>query len=222
MDSALLAVTLPSLLVVPLMGILSRLPGGSGLRCEIRRKAVHVIAGLASLGLPFVLQESAQVMLALAIMAAWMVAARRVPVLCARFGRVFSDVTRVSAGELYFAAAVAALLLLSPGGGTAFVLPVLLLTVADTAAALVGRYLPWRPLGAIAGDKTLSGSLAFACTGCLVSAIVLLASGGAWAANVLPLSLALGLGCAAVEALSHRGFDNFSVPAVAWLVLYLA
>ena len=62
MDSPLIAVALPPLLIVPAMGILSRIRVVSPLQSELRRKTLHILTGLLALGLPFVLRQPAAVL----------------------------------------------------------------------------------------------------------------------------------------------------------------
>ena len=222
MDNPLIALVLPPLLIVPAMGLLSRVKTASPLQNELRRKALHLLTGLAALGLPFVLREPWMILAAAAAVIGWMLAVRLVPALSARFGCVLHGAGRHSFGELYFALGLAGLLLVTEPGSILFVVPVLVLTLADTAAAVVGRAWPWLRFGPPDGRKTLSGSLAFAATAVLVCAAALGAGTGFSVADTLAVAVAVAGLAAIAEAFSSRGLDNLTIPATVWLALYLA
>ena len=222
MDNPVFALLVPSLLLVPAMGLLSRLEGGSPVRQEVRRKALHVLGGLVALSFPLFLTSGWMVFLALGLVLSWMLAARTIPVLKHRFGCVLHDAGRDSRGELYFALAIAGLLLLTNSNPILYVVPVLLLSLADAAAAIVGRGWPRGRLPIAGGDKTVSGSLAF-----FVAAFAITTTSLWWFSPLGPLpvfavSMVVATTSTVAEAVSTGGTDNLSVPATAWLVLNCA
>ena len=222
MDNPLFALLAPSLLLVPAMGVLSRLGGGSPVRQEIRRKSLHVLGGLVALSFPLFLTSGWMIVLALGLVLLWMLAVRTIPVLKVRFGCVLHDAGRVSRGELYFALAIAGLLLLADTNPVLFVVPVLILSVADAAAAIVGRGWPRGRFRISGADKTVAGSLAF-----FVAAFAITATALWWSSPLAPLSIyslsmVVATTCTAAEAVSTAGTDNLTVPGTAWLVLNFA
>ncbi len=132
---------------------------------------------------------------------------------------IIYQVRRISVGDLCFPAAVAAAFLLSAGDRPTFFIPILTLTLADAAAALVGTRRGAHRLGGPWREKSLEGSVAF-CAVALPCAYVPLR---VWAAEgwveTLLLSLILALLTMLVEALSRNGLDNLTVPLAALLVL---
>ena len=124
MDTITVLPLLPPLLLIPAMGILSGLKSSGAVACELRRKALHVGVGLTSLFFPYILTESWMVISALTMIACWMIAVRRVPLLRRRFGAVLHDAKRISHGELYFALAIAGLMLAASDKPLLFVVPV--------------------------------------------------------------------------------------------------
>lgn len=221
MLSPFLALVLPPLLLVPAMGLLSSIESCSPVETEIRRKAFHISVGLASLAFPLFLTSPWMVITALSLAVVWMTTVRHVPAVRRHFGGVLHDADRISHGELYFAASIAALMLASAGEPVLYVIPVLILTIADAVAAVVGRAFPILPLSGLAKGKTTSGSAAFFVSALLVT----------WPALIgfsdLPLILSFAIAVAVAsatcvaEAISSRGFDNLAVPAVALLILKL-
>lgn len=214
------ALALPALLIVPAMALLSRIPAASPLACELRRKTLHFCAGLAALSFPLFLTTPWMVVAATALVIAWMMAVRGIPALQRRFGCVLHDADRATCGEIYFALGIAGLLLLPHKNALWFVAPVLVLTFADGAAAIVGRAYPRGRFRRISRGKTWSGCLAFFVTALLIvfasiRYFTALESGEAVAIATLTAAL-----CCLTEVLCSRGLDNLFIPAVAWLVLY--
>jgi phytol kinase len=219
MDVITILPLLPPLLLVPAMGILSSVKSSSALGCELRRKALHVGVGLTSLSFPLILTESWMVLFALSMIGAWMIAVRRVPMLRRRFGAVLHDAKRISHGELYFALAIAGLMLATSDRPLLFVVPVLILTISDAAAAIVGRALPRCRLTGLASGKTASGCAAFLATAFLITLLGLNRYTGLPLTTSLAIAAVVATGTCIVEAVSHQGRDNLFVPATAFVLL---
>lgn len=221
MLSPFVALVLPPLLLVPAMGLLSIIESDSPLQAEIRRKAFHVSIGLASLAFPLFLTEPWMVMVALSLAAGWMAVVRQVPAVRRRFGAVLHGTDRVSHGELYFAASIAALLLASHGQSVLYVVPILILTVADAVAAVVGRAYPKLPLSGLATGKTTSGSAAFFVSALLVTWPTLMGLTDLSLLASFAVAISVASATCVAEAISSRGFDNLAVPTVALFILKL-
>jgi hypothetical protein len=114
---------------------------------------------------------------------------------------------------------VAAVFVLSAGRLSHFCIPVLTLTLADAAAALVGARHGAHRFGRPGREKSLEGSAAFflAALPCACVPLRLWPEGG-WAWTLL-LSLDLALLLTLVEALSGNGLDNLTMPLAALLLL---
>jgi phytol kinase len=134
-------------------------------------------------------------------------------------GGIICGIRRTSVGDLCFPAAVAAVFVLSAGHPSHFCIPVLTLTLADAAAALVGTHCGAHRFGRPGREKSLEGSIAFflAALPCAYVPLRLWPEGG-WAWTLL-LSLDLALLLTLVEALSGNGLDNLTVPLAAVLLL---
>jgi phytol kinase len=220
MESSFIALALPPLLIVPAMGILSRIRVVSPLQSELRRKTLHILTGLFALGLPFVLRQPAAVIGTLCAVAGWLLAVRLLPSLQERFGCVLHGAGRQSCGELYFAVALALLLLVCEPGSILYSLPVLILTLADSAAAVVGRAWPWLPYPVFGTRKSLSGSLAFVICAAIVALAMLGFATDMPFGRVLCAALLVAVLAGLAEALSPNGSDNLSIPATTWLTLH--
>lgn len=116
-----------------------------------------------------------------------------------------------SIGELFFVAGVVCTALLTlPAAPATFVAALLVLGIADTSAAIVGRTYGGRAYLIFGEVRTYGGSF----TVFVFSTLILAAFG-------MPLAPAFVSGwlLAAVEALAPRGSDNFVLPVVTALLL---
>ena len=219
MQDSMLLLVLPPLLLVPAMGLLSMIRSTHALGRELKRKSLHVGIGLAALVLPQLLTEPWMVVSGLALALAWMSAVRTLPRLRLHFGSVLHDCDRRSLGELYFALAIAALLLATQGSPLLYAIPLLILTLADTAAAIAGRLLPSGQLTGFLRGKTVAGCTAFFAVAAAVCLAMLsnFTQLPAWQVAVAALLVATATGLA--EAVCRRGLDNIVVPLVAWFCL---
>ena len=191
---------------------------------ELLRKFMHVGMGLIVACFPWVFAERWPVLLLAGLTAAGLLAVKYVPSLRDGVGSVLSAVGRRSFGEILFPAAVAALILLSRGDKLLFVVPMLIMVLADTVAALVGlaygkvRYLTSD------GFKSAEGSIAFFTIAFFsVHVPILLFRPDVGRPESLLIAAIIGLLAMLIEAISAHGLDNFLIPvgAFGFLRLYL-
>jgi len=188
---------------------------------EATRKIVHVGSGLMAMALPWIFTSAAPVLLACAICAGFVAVCGHTTLLPARFKQVLGGVDRHPGGEYYFPLAIAILFPLSRGDLALYVIPVAILCFADAAAALVGTRWGVTRYFALAGRKSLEGSMAFLCVAAPISVLLLSILTDLGPGHVLVFAGWLALATTLVEAISTRGTDNLTVPLVAFLVLTL-
>lgn len=217
--TSLLPVAIPPVLLFSAMGVLSRISNRHAITRELKRKALHISVGLTALSFPFLLTEAWMIVMALGLVTGWLLAVRQVPFLRRHFGSVLHSVKRESLGEIYFAIAIAGLLLLTHGKPILFVVPILILALADAFAAILGKVFPFGPLHGLARGKTAIGCSAFFAVAFLVSFAVLGNSTELNSLHAMALATVLATTTCIVEAISRRGIDNVAVPATAYLVL---
>jgi len=217
--NSITALLLPPMLLLPLMGILSRFHGATTLTQELRRKALHVSVGLTALAFPALFTETWMIVIALGLILTWMATVRWIAPLKVRFGGVLHDTDRKSHGEMYFALALALLLITSAGEPLHYVIPVLILTLADAAAAIVGQAWPIGRIGGLAADKTRSGCAAFFIVAYLTTVTVLSVASPLAPLAAIAVALVVAATTCIAETLSHRGIDNIVVPLVAYSTL---
>lgn len=98
-------------------------------------------------------------------------------------------------------------------------IPILILTLADAFAAIVGKVFPIGPLAGMARGKTAAGCIAFFAVAFTVSFWSLAAIADLHTLHALAAATALAMATCITEAISRRGIDNLLIPAVAYLVL---
>ena len=97
-----------------------------------------------------------------------------------------------------------------------------ILTFSDTAAALVGSRWGRTHFFALAGRKSIEGSVAFFVATILIATAMLSALTDLDLATVIFVAGWLALATTLTEAVSTGGSDNLSVPLVAYLFLELS
>ena len=189
-----------------------------GLPAEWSRKGVHVGMGLVCATFPWVFPNPAPVFVLAVIATAAMIAIRLVPSLRVRHGCALNDVKRHSYGEFAFIAGVACSFALAHGNAVEYLIPVSVLTFADSLAAVIGQQFGKLPFAIPGGTKTIEGSTAFFAVAFVCAALSLLAVHAPYA---LSTALLAASALTLVEAFSWNGFDNLAVPIVGVLLLRL-
>ncbi len=185
---------------------------------ELLRKLLHVGMGLVSLTLPWIFDTPWPVVILAIAFSVGLLTGRSSAWWTRLAGGILCGTRRTSVGELCFPAAVAAVFVLSMGHPSRFSIPVLTLSLADAAAALVGTRHGAHRFGRPGREKSLEGSAAFFVTALLCAYVPLrLWPEAGWASTLL-LSLDLVALLTLVEALSGHGLDNLTVPLAALLL----
>ncbi len=189
------------------------------LRPEVSRKVFHVGMGLVSLCLPWLFHQAWPVFVLGLLAGSALLGIRIVPQLRGSLGTVLHDVERTSRGEFYFIAGVTLLFVLAGRNTILYIVPLLWLTFADTAAALIGarhgaiRYLTQ------GGSKSVEGSFAFAIVAFVTAFIALAASGHADALSLATICAIASILSMLLEAVVWDGFDNFAIPIFGYALL---
>jgi phytol kinase len=183
------------------------------------RKLAHVGIGLVTLSLPFLFHSTWPVVFLSGLSIAAMIALRLVAPLKQGFGSVLHGVARSSGGEIYFPLSVAILFVLAKGNSVLFIIPILILTFADTAAALTGGRYGITHYDAPGSEKSAEGSVAFFLVAFLSTHIPLLLLTDTARSKTLLIALTISLVAMLLEAIAWRGLDNLFLPLGGFILL---
>lgn len=219
MPTSVLSVLLMLVLVAALMLGIAGLQKRLSLNPEWSRKLLHTGGGLMALGLPWLFHSAWPVMILCAMSLLGLLAVKGIPALRCRVGCVVDRVDRKSHGDLYFVSATGLLFLIAGGDPLLYSVPMLILTFADSAAALVGQRYGRHRFQTSGGTKTVEGSTAFFFMAFFSVQVVLQVFTDRAPIATLLIALLIALLLSLVEAAAGRGTDNFFIPIAGCLLL---
>lgn len=183
-----------------------------GWHAEVSRKTIHVAIGLYAMALPLLFDTRWPVVALLLIALALMGWLRLPKVRSTGLGKAIHAVERRSLGDIWLALAIGFVFLQSGGAYIVYALPLAIITLSDTAAALTGSAYGRRRFAVEDGVKSWEGVVAFFMVSVIVAMAMLLLLTDAPRLNVVVLAFAIAAFGAVVEAVSWRGLDNLFVP----------
>lgn len=176
---------------------------------EASRKGVHVVMGTVAATFPVWFDATWPVFVLGAAAAGLLGLLRTAPL--RQIGRVLHGVNRASVGDLCFPASVVTVFVLSDGSPLTFVVPMLILAIADPMAAFAGQTFGRRRFSTRDGVKSVEGVLAFWGAAFAVAYVPLLLVFSS-PADALLIAVLVASAGAVAEAISWRGLDNLFVP----------
>ncbi len=180
---------------------------------------MHIGMGLFALSFPLLFTTVWQAVMLCAAAVGLLCAVRRVAWLRAQFGAVLGQVQRCSHGELYFALGITALFCFARHSLLLYAIPLLILTLADAAAALAGKHYGQHRFASFGSVKSVEGSLTFLAVTTATTLILLVGIAALPISHALLIALALALCLTLLEALAGRGLDNLLLPVGAYWLL---
>jgi phytol kinase len=181
---------------------------------EWTRKLTHVGGGVIVFGVPWMLQSIWTVVALCLAFAGILIGGRLTGWLSS-----VHDVERKTSGAYYYPFAVLGLYVLADGDPVLYCIPLVVMAVADTGAALVGKHQGQIRYKVLDGDRSLEGSFTFFGLAFMIVLVGLAIAGRpGWPAMLL-VTLVVATLTTTVEAVSVRGSDNLLIPYVAWLAL---
>lgn len=186
---------------------------------ELARKMFHVGGGLVGLTLPWLFDSIVPVLVLAVAITGGFVALRRVQRLRSGVGQVLHAVGRQSIGEFCFVASLVLLFWLARGDKLLFSIPLLILALADTFAALVGEQYGRLLLRQPGAGKTYEGVVAFFLTAffCIHVPVLLAARTGRLESLLVSAGVAVMVMMA--EAAAWWGLDNLVIPLFSYMLL---
>ena len=186
---------------------------------ELFRKLLHIGMGLVTLSFPWLFQENWPVIVLAVTAILVLLGLKWRGADSAGIHNVVHGVARDSLGEIYFPIAVAILFLLTRENTILFTIPVLILTLADAVAALIGVRYGKIHYSTAEGVKSTEGSVAFFVVTFMSVHIPLLLLTTTGRVETLLIALILGVLVMLLEALAWRGLDNLFIPLGGYLLL---
>ena len=185
---------------------------------EITRKYVHVMTGLLTMLFPLLIESH------------WYVLA-----LCACFliilwiSLVFkllpsiNAVGRKSTGSLLYPIVVYGCYLVytSYSHYIYYYIPLVILALCDPLAALIGKTWPLGTYTTFGHTKTMSGTMSFFVLAIGLSLLFIITLQGSSVQHAIFPAICIALFTALAEAITHRGFDNITIPLAALVVLLI-
>ncbi len=219
MQNPLLGMLIVLLALGGLLGGLALLQKHFPKHPELIRKILHIGMGLVTLSFPWLFHANWPVIvLAVSAIGVLLVVKWR-GADSTGIHNVVHGVARDSLGEIYFPLSVCILFILSKGDPILFVVPVLILTLADAVAALIGVRYGRIHYSTAEGVKSTEGSIAFFIVTFMSVHIPLLLFSATGRAETLLIALILGVLVMLLEALAWRGLDNLFIPLGGYLLL---
>ena len=185
---------------------------GPRLQPEVLRKGLHISMGLTTLTFPWLFDSAWPVLLVVGACAVAFIGVHAHLPLLRRLAFALERIKRVSVGEFCFIAATAIVFALSAGDPVLYCIPMLLLTLADAAAALVGTAYGRHRYASIWYYKTIEGSAAF-----FIVAFACIAIPLAWFTPVsnpdaVAVAALVAMAATVLEGALGGGLDNLFVP----------
>lgn len=201
---------------LPLIRVLA---GRLGASPEVARKSIHVAMGLSCVAFPWLFNRAFPVAVLAAVATLLLGMIRIFPTLKNGLGSPLHGIVRLSYGEILFAPAVAVVFAMAAGDRYLYIIPILILTIADSAGALGGTRWGKRRYGSGVGFKTVEGSVIFWFIAVLCSFLPLMLGGRVDGVHAWWIGLILGLVAMMAEGISDRGFDNLVIPVGCFFML---
>lgn len=188
------------------------------LRAEVTRKYVHVSTGLITMSFPSMIDNHWYVMALCGSFLLLLLFSLPLKILPS-----INAVQRTTRGSLLFPIVVYICFWISSETSqfVYYYVPILILGISDPLAALVGKKWPLLPFTTFGHTKTITGSCAFFMSSFFIAFLLLQYHTHLNLSLVLSIACCTALGSTLLEAVSHKGYDNMSIPFGALGILLL-
>lgn len=209
------------------VGVLAALGGVTGitklfekrLGPEGSRKVIHITMGCSALSFPFIFEHRLSVALLGVVALAVMLILRLNSALRKGLGSALFGVSRKSFGELYFIASIVIVFVLHTDAFE-YIIPISVLTFADSVAALIGTNYGRYNLATAGEDaKSGEGSVMFFIVAFICALVPLQLMTETGRAEVLVISFMIGVLAAMIETVAINGSDNLLLPLLTYSFL---
>lgn len=219
MDIEWINVSLVALGMIVLLGILKLIEKNIKINGELKRKIFHITMGLVVLSFPYIFKNRISVVMIGTICIIIFILMRHTK-LKKSIGSILYSVDRESLGEIFFAISVVLIFYWSNGNKVLYSIPILLLTFADSVAALIGKNYGKKNLAQLNEDtKSIEGSFMFFIVAFILTLVPLLLFTEVGRVETLIISAIVGFNVALIEMISHTGNDNLLIPLTTYAFL---
>lgn len=206
------------LLVIALL-IIKLLEKKFKLNGEVKRKLFHMSMGIVMLSFPYIFKSVISVGV-LGVIALIVLLCLKHTKLKNSLGTILYSVSRESLGEVFFVISVFSIFYLSKGDKILYSIPILILTFADSTAALIGKNYAKKNLAEETEDaKSLEGSFMFFMVAFMATHVPTLLFTNVGREESLIISAIIGFNVALIEMISHTGNDNLLIPLTTYAFL---
>lgn len=189
------------------IGIIEYFTREGKLQAESARKMVHMSGGFGSLLFPFFIQNWVTVLALALLFVTTIFIGEKKKILTS-----LCNVERKSIGAMLFPMAILFLFIAADGRAWLYVSSLLVLTLADTGAALVGTHYGKIHFNTGHGEKSLEGCITFWLIGFLAVHLPLLLLSDIPRETTVLVGILMATLLSGVEAISIGGTDNIFVP----------
>ena len=196
------------LLLLASLTIIKILENKTNINGEVKRKLFHMSMGLVMLTFPYIFHSVISVGV-LGILALIILFALKHTKLKNSLGTILYSINRESLGEMFFVISVFSIFYLSKGDKILYSVPILILTFADSMAALIGKNYGKKNIAELNEDaKSIEGSFIFFMVAFMATLVPLLLFTTVGREETLIISAIVGFNVALIEMVSHTGNDN--------------
>lgn len=184
---------------------------------ELERKVGHIGFGTITLSAPFVFSAKWEFIAIVCYLLLWFYLIRKLPLFKGGLYDVVHLSSRPTIGDVLFPVSVLAMwIFMQPSDTIFYVIAVLVMSLADSAASLIGKLYPYGIYKIAKSTKSLSGSFVF-----FVVTIVVFTffkdSVGITGSKLVLLAVLTTI----AEAVSGYGLDNVTIPIVLYIGFHL-
>ena len=186
---------------------------------ELKRKIFHIAMGIMVLSFPYIFKNRNSVVI-IGLLSILMFMVIKYTNLKKSIGTILYSVDRESFGEIFFALSVVLIFYWSRGDKITYSIPILILTFADSAAALVGKRYGKKNLAQLNEDsKSIEGSFMFFIVAFVITLVPLLLYTEVGREETLIISAIVGFNVSLIEMIAHSGNDNLLIPLTTYSFL---
>ena len=213
------SIALVAFIMMIALGILKIIEKNTNISGEAKRKLFHITMGLVVLTFPYLFKERLSVVI-IGIVCILIFIIMKHTGLKKSIGTILYSVDRESLGEIFFAVSVVLIFYWTKGDKILYSIPILLLTFADSTAALIGKNYGKKNLAKFNEDaKSIEGSFMFFMVAFILTLVPLLLFTNVGRAETLIISTIIGFNVALIEMISHTGNDNLLIPLTTYAFL---